>query len=83
MNDLGRHLRGRYDDDRSISIEPSVNNEVGVWVGNQEPVWLDALDLLRLVSDIVLNMVYGPSPTGDYRPIDRPDKPAEPGGGPE
>lgn len=57
-------LHGRYDDDRTITITPSINDEVVVQIGNQEPVFLDALDLLRIVSDVVLNMVYDPSPTG-------------------
>lgn len=56
-------LTGRYDDVRTITIEGSFNHEVSVNVGNQEPVWLDGLDLLRAVSVVVLEGLYGPSPT--------------------
>lgn len=61
-------LQCRYDDDRLITIElitiePSHNYEVGVRIGEQEIIWVDALDLLRVVSHTVLEIVYGPSPT--------------------
>lgn len=56
-------LTGRYDDDRTITIEGTFNHEVSVKVGNQEPLWLDGLDLLRVVSLVVLEGLYGPSAT--------------------
>ena len=43
--------------------EPGINHEVTVILGNQEPMFLDGLDLLRIVSYVVLNLLYGPSPT--------------------
>lgn len=60
-------LPGRYDDGRKFKVEPSHNYEVAVRIGNQGPIWLDGVDLLRLVSHVVLDMLYGPSPTEDDR----------------
>lgn len=59
----GWTLQARYDDDRLLHVEPSNNHEVIVKIGNQEPVFVDGLDLLRVVSRIVLDALYGPSPT--------------------
>jgi len=60
---VSEKLPGRYDDPRSVTIEASMNHEVAVKVGNQEPVFLDGLDLLRAVSVVVLDGLYGPSDT--------------------
>lgn len=61
---FGEQLKGRYDDDdRSITIEGGVNHEVTLRIENQEPMFLDGLDLLRLVSYVVLDLLYGPSST--------------------
>lgn len=65
-------LQGRYDDDRKITFEPSFNHEIGIRVGNQVPVWVDALDLLRVVSHAALNITYGPSPTETDRVVTTP-----------
>lgn len=56
-------LRARYDDGRLIRIEPCINHEVAVTIGYQSPVFMDGLDLLRAVSSVVLDELYGPSPT--------------------
>lgn len=61
MSDFGEllpALKGRYDDDRSIIVMSAANYEVTVQIGNQEPVFLDAIDFLRLVSHVVLDLVY-------------------------
>jgi hypothetical protein len=62
---LGARLTGRYDDDRAFTVEGCVNYEVAVTLGGSEPLFVDALDLLRVVSHVVLDLVYGPSPTAD------------------
>lgn len=64
-------LRGRYGDDRLVTVEPSYNHEVLLKVGNQEPVWLDGIDPLRQVSHVVLDVVYGPLPT--ELPVETPN----------
>jgi hypothetical protein len=56
-------LKARYDDDRVLTIEGSQNHEVSLRLANQEPIFLDGLDLLRIVSSVVLDGLYGPSPT--------------------
>ncbi len=61
--DPGMSLRARYDDDRPILIVPSHNHEISLQIGDQGPVFVDALDLLRVVSHVALGLVYGPSPT--------------------
>lgn len=60
---LGETLRARYDDDRRITITQECNHEIAVRIGNQEPAYFDALDLLRAVSRVALDQVWGPSPT--------------------
>lgn len=65
-------LQGRYDDDRKVTFEPSFNHEVGIRVGGQELIWVDALDLLRVVSHAVLGITYGPSPTETSRVVTTP-----------
>lgn len=65
---MSAHLCGRYDDDRCLTVEGLVNHEVAILIGNQEPLFLDGLDLLRVVSEVVLGELYGPSPTaGGHR----------------
>lgn len=59
----GWTLQARYDDDRLLHIEPSHNHEVLVKIGDTGEVFVDGLDLLRVVSRIVLDGLYGPSPT--------------------
>jgi len=59
----GERVAARYDDPRSLVIEPSQNYEVSVRVDGAEPLFFDALDLLRAVSTVALDLVYGPSPT--------------------
>jgi len=61
--DPGMSLRARYDDDRPILIAPSHNREITLQIGDQDQVFVDALDLLRVVSHVALELVYGPSPT--------------------
>jgi len=61
--DPGMSLRARYDDDRPILIVPCHNHEISLQIGGQDQVFVDALDLLRVVSHVALNLVYGPSPT--------------------
>ena len=61
--DPGMSLRARYDDDRPILIVPSHNYEITLQIGDQPPVFVDALDLLRVVSHVALDLVYGLSPT--------------------
>ena len=56
-------LKARYDDDRVLTIEGSQNHEVSLKLANQEPIFLDGLDLLRIVSSVVLDGLYGPSAT--------------------
>lgn len=56
-------LQARYDDDRILTIEGSQNHEVSLKLANQEPIFLDGLDLLRIVSSVVLDGLYGPSST--------------------
>jgi hypothetical protein len=56
---LGGYLVGRYETGRDVRIEPSINNEVLVYVTGTDPIVLDALDLLRLTADVVLGDVYG------------------------
>lgn len=56
-------LQARYDDDRMLIIEGSQNHEVSLKLANQEPIFLDGLDLLRVVSSVVLDGLYGPSST--------------------
>jgi hypothetical protein len=62
-----RALQGRYDDDRSLRVEPGINHEVAVRLDNQEPLYLDALDLAFLVNDAV-QVVWGFSEQGDRKP---------------
>jgi len=50
----GISLPGRYDDDRSLTVTPGFNHEITVKIGDQEPIYLDALDLLRAVSEAAL-----------------------------
>lgn len=68
---IGEVLVARYEDDevRTVSIEPCVNHEIVLTIDGAPPVFLDALDLLRAVSEVALNAVYGPSPT-DQPPDD-------------
>ena len=68
--DPGMSLRARYDDDRPILIVPSHNYEITLQIGDQPPVFVDALDLLRVVSHVALDLVYGPSPTEHDDPED-------------
>lgn len=58
-------LQARYDGDnpRLLFVEPSINHEVTVTIDGAEPVFVDGLDLLRLVSQVVLGAVYDPSQT--------------------
>ena len=60
-------LQGRYEDDgenpRLLHIEPGINHEATVTIDGADPVWVDGLDLLRLVSQVVLGAVYDPSQT--------------------
>jgi hypothetical protein len=62
----GAGLTGRYDDARALTIEASTNHEVAVTIGHSDPMFLDALDLLRVVSHVALDLVYGPSPPGEW-----------------
>ena len=59
----GARVAARYDDPRSLVVEPCANYEVSVRVDGAEPLFFDALDLLRAVSTVALDLVYGPSPT--------------------
>jgi hypothetical protein len=59
----GWTLQARYDDERLLHVEPSHNHEVSIKIGDQEAVFVDGLDLLRVVSKVVLEGLYGPSPT--------------------
>lgn len=52
----GEQIPGRYDDDRWIVIKSSVNSEVSIKIGNQTPIFVDALDFLRMVAHVVLDM---------------------------
>jgi hypothetical protein len=61
--DITPKLKGRYDDARYIYVMSAAGNEVSIRIGNQTPVFVDAVDFLRLVSHVVLDIVYGPSPT--------------------
>lgn len=44
-------LKGLYDDDRSIRVEQSINGELSIKLGNQEPIHVFAEDFRRLVSE--------------------------------
>lgn len=56
-------LPSRYDDDpedrRHVTFQPCVNNEIALRVTGREPLFFDAIDLLRIVSAAVLDGVYG------------------------
>lgn len=65
---LGTALQGRYDDERLIEFEPCVNNEITLRMGDAEVMFVDALDLLRAVSEVAF-LVHGPSAT-DQEPTD-------------
>ena len=67
MTDEGwrKSLKGRYDDDRRITVAPCINHEVSIRIGNQDPLFLDGLDFLRIVAEVVLNDLYEPSPTAN------------------
>lgn len=70
MNTLvGTLLQARYDDGRVVTFEPCANHEIAVRIDDGEPLFFDALDLLRAVSTVTLDHVYGASPT-DERPTD-------------
>jgi hypothetical protein len=57
-------LRGRYDDDRSLTLEPSANGEVTVKIGNQAPMFLSAHDLLLAVTRAFNDVVFPNYPRG-------------------
>ncbi len=61
-------VKARYDDSRLVTVGACVNHEIVLTVGQQDPVFVDALDLLRVVSHVALDLVYGPSPTELNRP---------------
>lgn len=63
-------VQGRYDDPRLVTVGSGVNHEIVLTIGQHEPVYVDALDLLRVVSHVALNLVYGPSPTEVERQAD-------------
>jgi hypothetical protein len=44
-------LVGRYDDGRTLYVDPSSNYELAVRVGDGEPMFFPADDLLALVFD--------------------------------
>lgn len=59
-----RCVHGRYQDEPTpIIFTPHINHEIAVTIGDGEPEFVDALDLLRVVSHVALELVYGPSPT--------------------
>ena len=62
-------LLGRYEDDatRLITFAPGINQEIAIRVGDAEPIYVDALDLLRVTSHVALRLVYPPSPTEQLR----------------
>lgn len=63
-------LRCRYEDSepgRLITFGSSFNHEMTIQIGDGEPVFVDGLDLMRVVSHVVLNLVYEPSPTESGR----------------
>ncbi len=62
-------VQGRYDDPRLVTVGACVNHEIALTVGGQDSVFVDALDLLRVVSHVALDLVYGPSPTEAERPV--------------
>ena len=41
-------LQGLYDDPRRLSVEPSMNGEVVIKIGNQSPVFVFAEDFRRI-----------------------------------
>jgi hypothetical protein len=57
-------LRDHHRPHRVLEISPCGPVGVAVQVDHHPPVFLDALDLLRMVSHVVLNEVYTPAPTG-------------------
>lgn len=75
---FGAQLEERCLDDepapRIISFEGSLNREIAVTVTGQEPLYVDALDLLRVVSHTVLELVYPRSATAGpmYEPGHEP-----------
>lgn len=43
-------LQGLYDDDRTIRVEPCINGEVGISIGNRARIWVFAEDFRDLVN---------------------------------
>lgn len=65
--DPSTSVQGRYDDERLVTFGAAANHEVVITVGDQDVVFVDSLDLLRVVSHVVLDLVHGPSPTEQVR----------------
>lgn len=62
-------VQARYDDPRLVTVGSGINYEIVLTVGQSESVFVDALDLLRVVSHVALDLVYRPSPTEIERPV--------------
>ena len=46
-------LKGEYDDERTLHVEPSINGEVVVRIDGGEPMFFFGDDLLRMVEHVV------------------------------
>jgi hypothetical protein len=64
---FGAQIEARYADDQLVPpvvrFEGSINREITVTVSGHETLYFDALDLLRVVSYTVLELVYPRSAT--------------------